>query len=476
MIVRSRSGSAERSILTGMIVSPEVLAKIEPKWKDGLFRSEWANLVGEWCINYFRNYDKAPGPHIEKLYKRWADDTKDEKSAEAIERLLAQLSGEYKQRRKELNPQYVVDEAALHFRRVQIEQLQQGLEICLDNNDVSQAETLAKEYTQIELGSGGTVFIDDDEAIRAALTKSEYDVIVPHRGSLQTFFGDTLHRGGFVSFMAPEKRGKSFWLLDCAIRAFSKHKRVAYFDAGDNTQEELTQRIMSRLSGKPLRGRTIAVPTGIRVDPENGSARVTTQSRAVEKGLTIEEAQQAVATRLKRHKLRGADFRTNVFPNDTLTVSGIAQQLKSWAREDWVADLVVIDYADILASPNPRFDIREATNANWQQLRSISQQFHCLVLTATQADAASYDANTIGRKNFSNDKRKLAHVTGLIGINATPREQEINVQRLNWIVRRSDAASDSRQVYTAGCPDICNPAIHSAMFTKNDTPPTDSAN
>lgn len=84
------------------------------------------------------------------------------------------------------------------------------------------------------------------------------------------------------------------------------------------------------------------------------------------------------------------------------------------------------------------------------------------MLTATQADAASFDANLITSSNFSEDRRKLDHVTAMIGINSTDEEKECGIYRLNHIKRRDDDFSVGQVVYTASCLAMANPAVRSA--------------
>ena len=82
-------------------------------------------------------------------------------------------------------------------------------------------------------------------------------------------------------------------------------------------------------------------------------------------------------------------------------------------------DVVVVDYADILRPPPGRMEPRDQANEVWKQLRALSSALHCLVVTATQANRAGYDRELLGMTNISEDKRKLAHANGVIGINMT---------------------------------------------------------
>jgi len=141
----------------------------------------------------------------------------------------------------------------------------------------------------------------------------------------------------------------------------------------------------------------------------------------------------------------------------------IQETIENWTREDWVPDVIIIDYADILLMNGAGLEGRDLINDTWKKLRALSQKFHCLVVTATQADASSYDATIITKKNFSEDKRKIAHVTGMIGLNQSPEEKELGVMRLNWLKVRDEAFSENKCVFVAGCLSIANPAIRSTF-------------
>jgi hypothetical protein len=65
--------------------------------------------------------------------------------------------------------------------------------------------------------------------------------------------------------------------------------------------------------------------------------------------------------------------------------------------------------------------------------------------------------------NFSEDRRKLDHVTGMIGINQRPEEEENEVVRLNWVNRREEKAPERKVVYVAGSRDCCNPCVVSCF-------------
>ena len=123
--------------------------------------------------------------------------------------------------------------------------------------------------------------------------------------------------------------------------------------------------------------------------------------------------------------------------------------LDIWEREDgFVPDIIAIDYADLLV-PEVRTEFRHQVDNIWKGLRNLTQERHCLGITVTQADARAYDQNKLKVSNFSEDKRKNAHVTAMYGINqdTKDREKKLGIMRFNELVVREGDFSSSNEVY-----------------------------
>jgi hypothetical protein len=166
----------------------------------------------------------------------------------------------------------------------------------------------------------------------------------------------------------------------------------------------------------------------------------------VVKELTEEEAVEAYKEFFITHKRR---FKLSTHASYSLTVPEIESKLQAWKRDDgFVPDVVVIDYADLLIAPGVK-DERDKQHQVWGKLRGVSQNWHCLLVTATQADADSYSKSVLSEKNFSEDKRKHGHVTAEFGLNQDPkgREKKLGIMRLNKImIREGDKTLNSEVV------------------------------
>lgn len=463
MKAERRDGSDERRILTAMLLDKTVLARVASKWDGALFRTPWANQIAKWALDYYERYERAPEKNIESIYENWAEDAPDKNQVSIIAKFLAYLNAEY-EAGPEINTDYITDLAGRYFNRVRLGKLTEAIQADLDTGEIDKARDRAETFNRIELGAGaGIDALEDENAMREALDGEATEALVEYPGALGKFFGDALARDAFVSFMGPEKRGKTFWLLDLAFRAIAQRRRVAFFQCGDLSQNQMMRRILIRASRWPRYPGECEWPVSIGRDEDDELPTVEFETKTFDTGISWQLAAKRIKKGIKRGIKSDRSFlKLSTHPNTTLSVAGIESALTTWEREEWIADVIVIDYADIM-DLGTGSDERERTNQTWARLRRLSQKYHCLVVTATQSDTDSYDAHTIKRKNFSADKRKLAHVTGMIGINQTADERKISVMRLNWVVQRENPYDENVCCYAAGCLPLANPAVRSCF-------------
>lgn len=456
--------------MIAMITSTRVLAAIADRWeKHGLFESRWSNIVGNWCVNHYRKYNRAPSYKIENIFDRWADgrEGKDKETAKMIDKFLSSLSGQYSRQRKRLQVQYVIDLASEHFNSVRAVETCEEVQDLIEDGRIGEAVALMEGFKKVEMGVGSRISVlKDKEAIKRAFTlKSEPLIVYP--GALGKFFGTALERDGFISFEGIEKRGKSWILVDIAWQAMTQGRKVAMFQVGDLSEDQIMRRFMARAVGRPLtvtsKDKPVLQPLSLTIrGKDHAAARVIHKNLKFKQPVKWKEAWKAC-----RKITRPWDedlLQLDTYPNTSISINGIASAIETWKRRDgWVPDVVIIDYADILMPIDGKIDTRHQINATWQGMRALSQRNHCLVVTATQANAAAYEAETLSMRHFSESKTKRAHVTGSIGINQSDAEKKMGVYRFNWIVGREWDYSSDVCVYTAGSLALASPLMLSSF-------------
>jgi len=496
----------ERNILIGFITSTEFLQQIRPIWKSQLMESVMAKQLSLWCIEYFDAYSKCPGENIEQIYYEKIKNvsvTKD--TAEDIAEILEGLSTQAE--KENFNLDYLITSTRKFFNSRSLTIHTETIQALLAKESITEAEKFACDYKPIANNVVQDIDLSDEEVLDRVDKAFNIDnePLIHYPGALGQFWNDQLIRGAFVALLASEKRGKSWWLLDFAIRACKQKKKVAFFQAGDMSESAQLKRICIYLAKKS----NFPKYTGELLEPVKDCIR--NQMNACKKeerdgfsgvfadrlftdikyGVTLEdletafkdagdykpctfceeyahgslgtpwlkkvnikkplfanEAKRVITDFFIKHKVQ---FKLSTHPNDTLSIKGINAILDIWEKQDeFVPDVVVIDYADLLIFDGYEKDYRQQQNKIWKGLRNLSQtRGNPLVITATQADAASYEKNSLRMSNFSEDKRKFGHVSYMVGLNqdTKDREKKIGIMRLNEIVKREGEFFHSKEVY-----------------------------
>ena len=483
----------ERKICIGLIVDDEFARQVLTIWDGRFLESPTARIICGWCVDYAKQYDRAPGRDIEGIYSEKIKGLSKE-NAEWIEDILNSLDEEWDQ---EKHTDYLLEQTEKYFKKRSLLLLSEDLRIEAENGDIAEAEKVASAFLPVSRPDAGSIDPFTDSACVKRAFESRGEPLFTFPKALGHFWNHQLVREGFIALLAPEKRGKTFMLMEFAFRALRKGLKVVLFQAGDMSEEQMIRRMGIYLTGRSDMEKhcePLLVPVldcranqtdecdhadrecneGVLTDPDAPlDAIINKASRELKiesayrpchncpniKGspwykirpsvpaLTWKDAYKALKE--FRKKYPAGKLKLSTYPNETLTVQQIRVLISQWkSQEGFQPDVIIIDYADLLA-PDPdinRMDFRHQQNRIWQRMRALSQQERCLLITATQADARSYDQETLNLTNFSEDKRKLAHVTAMYGLNQTMEEKRAGVIRINELIVRDDAFDSDRTV------------------------------
>lgn len=337
--------------------------------------------------------------------------------------------------------------------------------VALEKNKSEEAAELVTGWSRPKVGESldGVFPLEDESAISQAFDHAQRDSLITYPGALGEFFGPTLCQDAFFAFLAPEKSGKSYWLSDICWTGVRQNQRVALFSVGDMSQSQMLLRLAPKLCRKPLKKGNFRIPKSLTY--KDKTPVVEFEQRRSQSDISKQEMLDAFRS------FRGEDakrFRLVTEPAGSVSAFDISKRIKRWADEEgWTPTVVVLDYADILAGPPGIKETRDQINANWQELRALSTRMNCLVVTATQSDAEGYSSWVLSKKNFSDCKKKIAHVTNFVGINMTEEERKLGVCRFNAIAtRESEFLQDytGSMVAVAGSSKVGRPALVSTWI------------
>lgn len=456
----------ERALLTALITHDGVLGTVHAKLGDEQrpFESKWANQIASWCRTYYARYQKAPKKDIRTIFTRQAEKIRDEDTAALIETFLVRLSKDHEASPQDVNERYTIDQASAYFERVRLTRLVETLTSSLENKDLEESKALLGSFQSVDFAASDWVGLCNLEDITQSLRRNEEDrTLIKWPGPMDRFLSSHFERGGFVSFAAPEKRGKSFWLLKTVHLAIRQRRKVLYYVFGDMSQDQVSRRWCSLITALPSRPDEVKIPTEIKHQKEGPpKVEVKVDRREAPTIKSITAALEKIKTTTAQKEI---PLKMRCTGASVISAGEIERDARQFAAAGWVPDVIVIDYADLLApeAHSRSQDYRHQINESWKVLRRISLDLHCLVVTATQSAATAYGSAVIGPKDFSEDKRKNAHVTGMLGINQTAEEKALGLYRLNWVFLRDGAWTDKQVVWTAGNLAIANPCIISSL-------------
>lgn len=469
MKVVKYSTDIERTILVAAIVDDKVCGFISQAWERGdRFESKYANVVMYLCHLYYEDHRKAPEQDIASQFAIWEEKKQEAAVCKDVERFLEFLSDQAEQTSK-INPDYVIKRAKEVFLKTHVIKVsEEACDLARAGKILDGAETLSKFSSKPIVEEQIThLFVDEEEA-KQSVRYEESEILIKLPGALGEFFQDSLSKDSFVAFAGMEKRGKSYWLMELAYRAMLQRQKVVYFQVGDMSKKQIKRRLMIRNSRHPYKIPScgyIAKPIKLEIIHQVGKEEfhVEHENKVFKEPLDeIKAWEECKKTMRDRVKAKDSYFALSVHANGTVNVNFLRSVLKRLESENYTPSVIVIDYADILAPLNNKLDKRDQINETWSALRTLSQETHTLVLTATQVNRQGYKAPTLRLEHSSDDKRKAAHVTAYVGINQTDTEKESGVYRLNIMAAREMEFSPSRCVYTAGCLAIANPCLLSS--------------
>lgn len=453
-------GHIERQLLIALVTSKEFLSQAIMVMDLDLIDIPYFRRIAGWCVDYFKKYKTSPGKDIQTTFHSWEEGITNKEEitqADAIADLLESLSDQWEDN-DPLNVPYLLDQLRTYLERKSLKRLQDNLDFALHIGHEEDAKNAILNFKPIEVMSGmGIDPLRDKDTWARAFSISQ-EPLIEFPGDAGKFLNNSLVRDGLIGIQAPEKRGKTFWCIEFVVRALKERRKVAFFQVGDLSEHQVMIRLgmyfAQRPSKKQYCGR-IELPNKIKPPREEGEEiEVEHNVKNFDRPLTEQACLKAAQKLMKGYGLNPnkSYLKVSIHSNSSINIQGISSILDYWEMmEGFIPDIIVIDYADILAPENSRELPRDQVNSTWKAMRRLSQERHCLVIAPTQADAASYGQQTQSMKNFSEDKRKIAHVTGMLGLNQTDEEKEIGVMRLNWIALREGYFNSKKCLWVGQC-------------------------
>lgn len=219
-----------------------------------------------------------------------------------------------------------------------------------------------------------------------------------------------LQHGGYgrrelTSYMGPAKVGKSFSLMNAGVNAALAGQNVLHVSL-ENSVRITADRIDSYISGI----KTKELMTNI----------------------------AAVEAAVKSATGKAGAYKLHQFPASSFKPKDLRRLMESYRAKGVMFDLVVIDYADIMApDQRTRDNPIEDSKSVYLGIRDVAVEYDCAVVTATQTNREGAKAHVATAVHVAEDYNRVRICDLVISINRDDDERLRNEARLYFAAGRN---------------------------------------
>lgn len=445
--------SVDRKILGQLIMDSTMLGACFGVGRPELFESNVTKTVSQWVWEYYEQFSDAPGRAIVDIYAQRSSELQ-VADQQLIYEFLSKCSDEW----RPTNTRFATDAAVKFFRRRALAQLTEQLQKACTLDDPSVGEHLVADYSKPEVHKSSVVDILRDSREISKAFNDEENTVFSFPYQLGDMVGPLIHTD-FVVFLAPAKRGKTWWLIASALSAFIQGQSVLFISL-EMPKEQVIRRFWQGLTGCSRYGEKVTWPVLVQ---DGNKYFVEDRKRATKRVdssvVSIQKFQETLS------KISGGgSLRISTYPTDTLTLSKLRADLKKMeVFDNFVPTVIVLDYPDIMCHERGT-DERSRINATYKGLRGLASERQCVLIAASQTGRQTFGGTRdAGDADVAEDIRKIAHCTKSITINQTDEEKERGIYRLSCKITR-DSKVIPDQVLCTSCLDIGRPYLEMAWM------------
>lgn len=369
------------------------------------FISEIAGL----CYQYYDLVKSAPKVHIADEVLRHTADMRPELASMYTRYLDIVCSDDVRP-----DKAYVISRLSAYARKRNIHRAIHKAADHIEKNNTDEAEKVLSVAlrTGVAEVEGGINYSPDTTDLRTRGLGKEYlmPTGIPH---FDVMIGGWQRRQ-FLCFMGGPKGKKSWALLHLAKTAMMHGLKVVYV-THELDAEQVERRLDMMVCALPTRPivEERIIPAGFDhargVNMPEGSVRYEDQK-------TIYDTEY-VSDQRRRFLRFGGRLRIRKYPMGACTMGELERYLEYLdGVEEYHADVVLNDYADIMSFPQRDSDLRQGLNEIYIRHKKLADERNILVVTASQVNRANVSRTKIGISAVAEDIRKIANVDYAIAI------------------------------------------------------------
>ena len=326
------------------------------------------------------------------------------------------------------NLSYIVDECKKWIILKSNASYADRLYNAIENENLIQIENLRSEKRVLSDDASHCVdFLKDD----LELDTGEEELVT--LGNVSSCFG-RIKRGDFISILAPMKTGKTFALQEISKRCLLQGLNVVFFSL-EMQQVEVVTRFYKMFFGRR---------SGL-IDAGNYQTYNIENGELVEQNVIVNEKLNVPTEQLQKELKSlssGGSLKIITYPMMSVTVEEIIEKIESLISNNYIPDVICIDYADIIKKSGGGYELRNQLDYIWQMLRFYAMSSHTVIFTASQTNRGALGKEVEGQ-SVAEDVRKIAHVTSFVALEQTNEMRKFNIMRMKNLFMRNGRAGAS---------------------------------
>ncbi|CDT54002.1 DnaB-like helicase C-terminal domain protein [Vibrio coralliirubri] len=177
----------------------------------------------------------------------------------------------------------------------------------------------------------------------------------------------------------------------------------------------------------------------------------------------LDENLVSIRDEIRAKRTMAGEFKICEFPSGTLTCKELKRVIERYRGEGIKFDVIIVDYADIMAPDYMTQSEIENSKQIWLGLRAIAQVENCAMLTATQTNRSGFKNTTAKAEDVAEDFNKIRIADLVLSINRTDEERDKGEARLYFAASRNQSGEFSVRIkqtldkmsFIDGVIDIC---------------------
>jgi replicative DNA helicase len=397
--------------ITALLIRDTPFAQIT----DGLIRPEFFENAGHAALvkvvtGYFARYKKAPGDKT-TLASVMKDAIREKVLPPELARMaIAIIPAIYET--DVSDREYVADQVATFARIQAVTKAILDSVALVEKRDVDTAVSLIRKAgdTGVVLNTGAYDYAE----MMKLRTRERIDRaagIRPPTGITTGFpaLDDYLYHKGWgrrelAVLMGGPKAGKSMAMITFGINAIAAGYRVLY----------------------------VTLEVAASIIAERMDANIAERAM-FELGSHIHEVQEKV----EAFMAKAAPFIIHEYPTGTMRPSDLRRLIEHYKANGITFDLVIIDYADLMAPERVTDNVQENSKSVYVNLRGLAMQEGFALLTATQTNREGAKKAVATMTDIAEDINKVRIADIIISINKTEDEIKMNQARLYFAASRN---------------------------------------